>query len=332
MTGKYPQERSETTDQTLLNKLSHTVVTDLSLISDEVDIYQRLQFLQKCGLEFKILDPQFCQLKFPLDLLDIDKIRASIPEQIASLISAIERHDILESTNSELLNSASENVHARICLAEYQSAGRGRHGRQWLAPYSSGLCLSFGWQFQTVIKQSQLISLLPAVACIRVLHRIGINNAGAKWPNDVICNGQKLAGILIEISANKSDFQTVIIGLGLNVYNRSEISEQIQQPWTTIDQQLDKLPSRNELAAMLITELFNLIQMVEATEKEGLAEIRDEWRRYDQLINTPVSLINGNQKIKGISRGINDDGSLRVEVNSEMKQYVSGEISLRADE
>ena len=332
MTGKYPQERSETTDQTLLNKLSHTVVTDLSLISTEVDIFQRLLFLQKCGVEFKILDPQFCQLKSSLDLLDVDKIRASIPEQIASLIPVIERHDILESTNSKLLNSASENVHASICLAEYQSAGRGRHGRQWLAPFGSGLCLSFGWQFQTVIKQSQLISLLPAVACIRILHRIGIKNAGAKWPNDVICNGQKLAGILIEIPTNKSDFQTVIIGLGLNVYNRLGVSEQIQQPWTTIDQQLDKLPSRNELAAMLITELFNLIQMVEAAENEGLAEIRDEWRRYDQLINTPVSLINGNQKIKGISRGINDDGSLRVEVNGEMKQYVSGEISLRADE
>jgi len=189
------------------------------------------------------------------------------------------------------------------------------------------LCLSLGWQFRSSVEQLQLISLLPAVALIRVMHRIGLKDARVKWPNDVIYNGQKLAGVLIEIPANNSGFQAVVIGIGLNVYNRSELSEQILQPWTSIEQQLQVTPSRNELAAMLVTELFELIQTV---EQDGLQMIRDEWREYDGLKNTSVNLLNGKQKEKGISRGINDDGSLCVEINGEFKRFSSGEISLRS--
>ena len=279
-------------------------------------------------MKFSTLEENFCQLFYPLDLLNIDKIRAKIPQRIASRISSIERHIVINSTNSALINLSAEKQHAKVCLAEYQTAGRGRYGRQWVAPFASGLCLSLAWQFQNIVKQLQLISLLPAVALIRVMHKIGLKGVGVKWPNDVVFNGRKLAGVLIEIPANNSEFQALVIGIGLNVYNRSESSEQIQQPWVAIDKELDTIPSRNELAAMLIIELFELIQ---AAEQEGLAMIRDEWQRYDALRNTPVCVMNGEQKEKGISRGINDEGSLCVEINGEIKEFVSGEVSLRAD-
>lgn len=334
--GKSEKYISELVDQTLLKKISHTIVTDLGQLKSTINeseitqylIYQRLQFFQTCGIEFEILDPNYCQLRSSLDLLDVDKIRAGIPQTINTHISTIERHNFVESTNSVLLNDAPEKQHAKICLAEYQTAGRGRHGRHWLAPFASGLCLSLGWQFKSPVQQLQLISLLPAVALIRVLHKKGLRDACVKWPNDVICKGHKLAGILIEIPASTSDLQTIVIGVGVNVYNRSTMSEQIQQPYTSIEQYLGKALSRNELVAMLITELFGLINRV---EQKGLVEIRDEWRRHDGLKNTPVTLLNGKQKEKGISRGISDDGSLCVEINGELKQFVSGEISLRPD-
>lgn len=295
----------------------------------EEDLFQRLKEYQASGVEFLQLDSQSCQLKYPLDLLEIDRIRSGIPEIILSQLSSIERHTVLDSTNSALLNLPAEEQHARVYLAEYQTAGRGRFGRQWVAPFASGLCLSLGWQFQKNIDQFQLISLLPAVAVIRTMHKIGLDEARVKWPNDVICRGHKLAGMLIEISAKNPGVQGVVIGVGLNVYNRTEMSAQIQQPWTAIDQQLDSLPARSELAAQLITELLRLIQTI---EQGGLTEIRNEWQCYDALKNRSVTLINGKQKQKGISRGISEDGSLCVEINGQLKQFVSGEITLRSDE
>ena len=332
--GKSDKKISELVDQTVLEKISHKVVTDLEQLVSAIDvaevsrlqIFHRLQFFQECGVEFEVLDPHYCQLRFPLDLLDTEKIRAGIPQTVNSQISSIKRHHFAESTNSVLLEQPFEKQHARICLAEYQTAGRGRHGRHWLAPFASGLCVSLGWQFKSPISQLQLISLLPAVALIRVLHKAGLAEASVKWPNDIICKGHKLAGVLIEIPTSTSDQQIVVIGVGVNVYNRSIMSEKILQPWTAINQHLKKPPSRNELVAMLITELFELLQTV---EKDGLAKIRNEWRRYDALINTPVTLLNGKNKETGVSRGIGDDGSLCVEINGELRQFVSGEISLR---
>ncbi len=320
-------------DLALLNQFSSSVRTKLAHWANDTelspqDIYQRLKLFQECGVEFSTLDNNSCQLRYPLDLLDINKVSTIIPTEIFSIISSLERHLVIGSTNSTLINLPAEQLHAKVCLAEYQTAGRGRYGRQWVAPFASGLCLSLGWQFQKTVKKLQLISFLPAVALIHVLHKIGLKNAGVKWPNDVIYNGQKLAGILIEMPATNAQFPVVVIGIGLNVYNRSELSEQIPQPWTSIDQHLEKVLSRNELAALLITELIELIQVV---EQEGTDKIRDEWRQYDGLKNTPVTVINGNKKEKGISRGINDDGLICIEIDGKLEQFVSGEISLRPE-
>ena len=322
-------------DLALLKSISSATKTNLVDLASTVNdakitsqnVYQRLKLFQECGVEFLTLDQHSCQLSSSLDLLDIEKLKKNIPQEILSIIPSFERHNVIDSTNSVLMNLPADQQHAKVCLAEYQTAGRGRHGRQWIAPFASGLCLSLGWQFRSTVEQLQLISLLPAVALIRVMHKVGLKDAGVKWPNDVICNGEKLAGILIEISANSSGLQAVVIGIGLNVYNRSELSEQILQPWTSVDQQLQTTPARNELAAMLITELFELIQTV---EQDGLDMIRGEWREYDGLKNTPVTLINGKRQEQGISRGISDDGSLCVEINGELKQFSSGEISLRS--
>lgn len=305
----------------LLKKLSHKSKTDLTSAE-----YQRLTFFRDNSLEFSELVPEFCKLNYPLDLLDPDQIRSNISDEIIPLVSSIDRQQVIDSTNTSLLESADDQIHGRICLAEYQTAGRGRHGRSWVAPFASGLCFSIGWQFFKKIDQLQLISLLPAVALIRILKSLNLKNVGVKWPNDILCDGDKLAGILIEMPKNISDpnRHTVVIGLGINVYNRAQL---IEQPWTSLDQKLDLIPSRSKLAGLLITEIFGLLKKV---EEEGFENIRNEWRTYDLLINKPVAVLVGDEKQNGISRGINDDGSIIVEINGELKSFMSGEISLRA--
>ncbi len=308
-------------DQFLLHKLSHVKTIDLSTKE-----FQRLQFFNDCGLEFKKLDPVSCQLKYPLDLLDNVQVRSEISEDTARFISAVELESVIDSTNSLLLNLTKDQQHGRVCLAEYQTEGRGRQGRQWVAPFAAGLCLSIGWQLQQKVDQLQLISLLPAVALIRVLKSMGLQNIGAKWPNDVYCEGDKLAGILIEIASSQSDIQSIVIGMGINVYNRTVMLANIDQPWTSLDQHLDSVPARSQIAAMLISEIFLLLQTV---EQNGLESIREEWRQYDLLINKPVSVVLCQVEQRGFSRGINNDGSISVEINGELRTFMSGEVSLR---
>ncbi|MFK8067458.1 MAG: biotin--[acetyl-CoA-carboxylase] ligase [Gammaproteobacteria bacterium] len=308
-------------DQFLLQKLSHTNTIDLSN-----NDYQRLQYFKDCGLEFKKLDPVLGQLKYPLDLLDVDQIKSQLPEKIVRSITAIELESVVNSTNSTLLNFTKDQQHRRVCLAEYQNAGRGRQGRHWVAPFAAGICLSLGWALHKKVVQLQLISLLPTVALIRVLKSIGVKNIGAKWPNDVYCNNKKLAGILIEVAANQSDVQSLVIGIGINVYSRTDMLANIDQPWTSLDQYLDSVPTRNQVTALLITEIFLLLLSV---EQNGLDGIREEWRQYDVLINKYVNVITGQGKENGISRGINNDGSISIEIDGKIKTFMSGEVSLR---
>ncbi len=272
-----------------------------------------------------MLDETACRLSYPLDLLNVVSIKENLAEVITGL--SFDLYGSIDSTNTAISQLAFEEQHAKVCLAEFQTAGRGRHSRQWLAPYASGLCLSLAWRFKRQVEQIQLISLLPAVALVRVLRRLGIEQVGAKWPNDIICSGRKLAGILIEMLPNKLLQPTIIIGVGLNVYNRSGLVK-VPQPITTIEDLLVEVPKRNELAAVLISELVFLLQQA---EQSGLESIRDEWQAYDVFNNKPVCFVEGGNSTRGISRGINEDGSLIVETNIGLKSYISGEISLRAD-
>ncbi len=317
-------------DRIILTNLSPFQVTDLSQLRRRIDhhafsvedLYCRLQFFQACGLAFNQLNKDGCRLEGPLDLLDTDQIHAQLPASVSSLIESLTWHSVTESTNKELLNATLSERGIAVCMAEYQTRGRGRHGRNWIAPFAASLCLSVCSQISRKIDNIQLISFLPAVALIRVLHQIGIQKVGVKWPNDVICNGQKLAGILIDMTARGA----VVIGIGINVYNRAGYFGRIQQPWTSIDQHLTTVPPRNELTSLILSELVSLMQVM---ENQGLDGIREEWSTYDLCRDKHVIMDNGSQILEGIAQGITRDGSLCVEIGNETKYFISGEISIR---
>ena len=147
-----------------------------------------------------------------------------------------------------------------------------------------------------------------------------------KWPNVIWWKGPKLAGILLELQGEANGPAAVVIGLGVNVNMPATASGQIDQAWTDLQRASGKPVSRNELAAIIIEQL---VQSVQLFEKEGITRFASVWSQWDALRDQPVDIALANQTISGIARGIDKSGALRVETDGVIKNFMAGEASLR---
>lgn len=170
------------------------------------------------------------------------------------------------------------------------------------------------------------MSLLVGVGIIRILRQIGINQAGLKWPNDILVKDRKIGGVLIEMSGEVGGPLQIVIGVGLNYALPNMISDKINQPVTDVCSHLEHPVSRNELASKLVNEL---VSMFDNSISGDTTSLLDEWRNYDCYLDKAARLILPDSEITGIVKGIDDQGRLLMEHQGEINNYLSGEISLR---
>ena len=143
-------------------------------------------------------------------------------------VRSIETAWTVDSTNSALLARPNPPFGGcDVLLAEYQTAGRGRHGRAWLAPPGGSICLSLAWAFREVPQDLGALGLVIGVCALRALRESGLEDARLKWPNDIVVDGKKLGGILIELRAESAGPASVVIGIGLNVAIGAKVLEAI---------------------------------------------------------------------------------------------------------
>jgi BirA family biotin operon repressor/biotin-[acetyl-CoA-carboxylase] ligase len=266
-----------------------------------------------------------------LDLLDPAVIDAALSDQARTCIDRVEVFDELVSTNAHLL--AEDDLplgRARVCLAEYQSAGRGRRGRRWLQPFASGICLSLAWCFPGTPPALGALSLAAGVAVLRALTRFGVRDLALKWPNDILKSGHKLGGLLCELRLGPQGMAYVVIGVGLNVVVSPAVADEVMalggvRPADLVDGQV--APSRSRLAAALAEELLVALQVFEA---EGFAPFYEEWSRYDAFVGRPVVVRTADAIQEGVARGIAGDGSLRLEHEGHVLLLNAGDVSVRA--
>lgn len=279
-----------------------------------------IKALQEIGLDiFKVTGKGYCSAT-PLQLLDKQKI------QEISGSTQVHVEQILESTNQYLLERIERLENGATCIAEYQTAGRGRRGREWISPFASHLYFSMYWRLDAGIERASGLSLLVGIATVNALEKLGIQGVGLKWPNDLYYQGKKLAGILIELNAQASDACHSVIGIGINVRMPEAQGKLIDQPWVDLNTISPERVDRNQLSGLLIKELHFLLTDY---EQQGLAPFLSRWFELDCFINQPVNLLIGEKIETGICRGINEQGALLMEVNGGTKPYIGGEISLR---
>ncbi len=238
--------------------------------------------------------------------------------------------DEIDSTNSFLLDWPDTNtLNGRVCLAEHQSAGRGRHGRSWHDSPGGSIMLSMAW----IMKSPALLgglSLCAGVAIVRVMQATGVDNIQLKWPNDVLWDGRKLGGILVETTRENNDTWRLVTGVGLNACFKKK-SVQIDQPWidlAEIEQQTDiSLHDRHQLAAEIIIELTNMYGQF---SRRGFVPFRDEWMTSHAHQDCEVRVIGGQQVLRGTAIGVDDTGALQIrKADGAVESVVSGEISVR---
>ncbi|MEX0604356.1 MAG: biotin--[acetyl-CoA-carboxylase] ligase [Marinobacter sp.] len=262
-----------------------------------------------------------------VDLLDPDRVRAILPEQISGRIR-LKVMDSVDSTNAEVIRfRATGSEELIVCLADQQTAGRGRRGKPWQSPAGENIYLSLGLKLRGGFASLDGLSLVVGVAIAEALESLGVERVGLKWPNDLQFDGQKLAGILIELQGELEGAAQVVVGIGLNVHMRN--AQGVEQAWTSLDLAAGKsgqVWERNHIAAALIEHVLGA---VDSFSEHGFGLFRDRWQQRDVFVGKMLQSIQGDHR--GIGLGINDAGHYLLETLSGNESIHAGEISLRVE-
>jgi BirA family transcriptional regulator, biotin operon repressor / biotin---[acetyl-CoA-carboxylase] ligase len=264
--------------------------------------------------------------------LDASRVLELLSATARPHVARVDTAWTLGSTNTVLMERPYPRVGTgEALLAEYQTAGRGRRGRTWLAPPGGAICLSFSWVFAEVPRDLSALGLVIGVCALEALRRLGVVGAGLKWPNDLLIEDRKLGGILIELRAESSGPACVVIGIGLNVALGALLLEQIAAtglaPIDLVSAGL-KGARRNAVAAGLIS---SFVQGLLEFERNGLKGFVQRWMDADVLHGRPVTVTGTDGLTKGVARGIDLEGALLVETPQGLLRFISGDVSVRAD-
>ncbi len=248
---------------------------------------------------------------------DIDTIRNALVGIGRFSGGQIHYFDELDSTNNWLLEQSDPD--GCICLAENQSAGRGRRGKSWQNSRSGSILLSLGWRLNR--SEIQGVSLVSGIAVIESLREFGVQQVELKWPNDILIGGKKAGGILVEISG-----LNCVIGIGLNIMVSDPVAGKIDQPWVDLKSmgyQID----RDQLVVELVKNHASVLTDFTA---RGFAGFSDQWNLADAYRGQPVQVVSGSRVINGIASGVDETGALLIAGDGVVHRIISGEVSLRA--
>ncbi|MEB6338236.1 bifunctional biotin--[acetyl-CoA-carboxylase] ligase/biotin operon repressor BirA [Serratia rhizosphaerae] len=285
-------------------------------------VNKHIQTVREWGVDVFTVPGKGYSLPAPIQLLEAQRITALLDEKQVTVLP------VVDSTNQYLLDRIGTLQSGDACVAEYQQAGRGRRGRQWVSPFGANLYLSMFWRLEQGPAAAIGLSLVIGIVMTEVLQRLGAEKVRVKWPNDLYLNDRKLAGILVELTGKTGDAAQIVIGAGINLAMRDTQSDSINQGWINL-QEAGIAIDRNELAATLLNEMR---QSLRQFESEGLSPFIARWRELDNFIDRPVKLLIGEQQILGIARGIDQQGALLLEQDGVIKPFIGGEISLRSAE
>ena len=294
-------------------------------------VWKAVGSLRALGAELEAVRNRGYRLHAATEPLAAAAIRAHLPRDVRGQVARLETVWSIASTNSALLERRGpESGASEVLLAEYQSAGRGRRGRAWLAPPGGAICLSLSWMFRELPPDLGALGLVIGVCALRALNALGAHGASLKWPNDLLLNERKLAGVLIDLRAEAGGPAYVVIGIGLNVALGEPLLRKIAQaglPATDLVGAGLATGSRNRIAAALIGAC---VRGLAGFEREGLKSCMEEWRGADALRGRPVEVrtVEGTTS-RGLARGIDVHGALIVETPQGVRRFISGDATVR---
>jgi BirA family biotin operon repressor/biotin-[acetyl-CoA-carboxylase] ligase len=246
------------------------------------------------------------------------------------------------STQADAIAAPTPQSGCAIFLAERQTAGQGRRGRAWASPLAANIYLSLSRRFACALSALSGLSLVVGVAVAEALNAAlpiaadspadaagrepGATRIGVKWPNDLVVDGKKLGGILVQLRSQADGGVLAVIGIGINVRMPPSHADRIDQAWCDLRQLGIGDLSRNRLVGAL---LDSLLPALGKFEQEGLSPFLPRWQSLDALAGKPVRVLDGPAIHEGTSLGIAESGALRVRQGGREQLFHSGEVSLR---
>lgn len=295
-------------------------------------VWKQLKRLVAMGVEVEAVKGSGYRLVEPIQPLDGAAIVAGLPADARHLLCHLFVHDELDSTNAFIAGRFKQAAgHGEVCLAETQTAGRGRRGRGWSTPWGQGLLLSVGWRFEGGIAALEGVSLAVGVAVAQVLEAYGAT-PGLKWPNDILSGNAgevpaKLAGILVEVTGDTEGPCDAVVGLGMNLFMSEQDRATIDQPVATLmELSAQGEISRNQLASDVIAALLNLLA---GFEGKGFSAWQQDWNARHAWAGEPIRVIQGSHVSNAIALDVDARGNLWVQDETGRRALSGGEISIR---
>ena len=233
-----------------------------------------------------------------------------------------------DSTNNVIKRMAEEGAaHVTLAIAEIQTAGRGRRGRQWASPKGNGIWMSFLLRPEILPQNASMLTLVTALAVRQAIFKVCQLPVLIKWPNDIVIGGRKVCGMLTEMSAELEWVHYVVIGIGINV-NMEEFPEEIRETATSLRMECERKINRSSLIAAF-GEAFE--EYYEQFMKTGdLSLLMEEYNQYLVNCGKKVKIIDPAGEYTGVSAGINAQGELLVtDEEGSLRTVRSGEVSVR---
>lgn len=256
-----------------------------------------------------------------------EAIRAGLASDTCDRLESLELFPRIDSTNSYLLSAPTPGgERLRVAIAGEQAAGRGRLGRRWVSAPGAGLWMSVAAGFEKLPPNAPAVTLAVGAAVARALQSLGVRDVGLKWPNDLLVDGAKLGGILVE-SAVRADGTRLVCGLGINTRlpGNTGAADDDFRP-AALAQLLDGAPEPAELAAPMIEAVREAFDAARAGRLDALLAL---WRGFDRLRGREVSVDEAGRVLTGIASGIDDDGALLLRSGEKVRRVVSGTLRLR---
>ena len=295
-------------------------------------IWKAVKALRELGATLHAVRNRGYRLAKSSEALDAAVIGARLPPGVRERVRSLDVVWSIGSTNTALLSRPfPPNGATEVMLAEYQTAGRGRRGRAWLAPPGGAICLSLSWTFRDVPEDLGALGLVIGVCELRALRSLGLSEGRLKWPNDILVNDRKLGGILIELRAETDGPACVVIGIGLNVALGAALLAKIAETGIAATDLITAgvpEPARNTVVAAVVD---SCVRGLLDFERDGLRPFMEDWRGADALQGRMVDVKGAAGTVtKGLARGVDLHGALLVETLDEgLRKFVSGDVTVR---
>jgi BirA family biotin operon repressor/biotin-[acetyl-CoA-carboxylase] ligase len=291
-------------------------------------IFNALAQAESMGLAIHAVRGRGYRMPEPVEWLD----GVTVADHLGTVAEAYAIHvlDSVDSTNTALmaaaLNGAADGT---LICTEHQQSGKGRRGRQWHSVLGGSLTFSVLWRFENGLQSLSGLSLAVGLAIARAVNRHSRHPVRLKWPNDVLVDYRKLAGILVEVQGDMHGAAFAVVGVGLNVRMSGAQRDAVDQAVVDLAE-MGVAVGRNRLLADCLLELHAVLSLF---RQHGFASLREDWLKLDAYAGRAVALaLPDARSVRGMASGVDETGAFLLrDARATLRPYSGGEISLRLD-